>query len=272
MKISLLIFYLLFFNLKLVFSFENQFPFLAEITTQEVNVRAGQSVNFEKLCVLKKGEEVIVVDKSYSWFKVKLPPTAKTYISEKYVKLLRDDQGQVIGDKVNVRAGAGYEFTSLGQLFKGEKVKILEKLEGWYHIKPILMSYGWIKEDFLVFKSKISDTQINRIYLADSNLDRMSDKKTLTSNENGLSQNVKQKSTASEYITVEGYLAQLKVSFQEDIQYQLIESGQTTYYVQGFRELLDHFVNLKVKVEGRQMPPSPLNVPIIVPSRIQLIL
>ena len=46
------------------------FPFVAQINTDEINVRAGQSTNFEKICTVKKSEKLIVVDKSFSWYKI----------------------------------------------------------------------------------------------------------------------------------------------------------------------------------------------------------
>ena len=47
-----------------VFAAQESFPFLAEAINERVNVRAGQSQNFEKLCQLEKGE------KSLSWARI----------------------------------------------------------------------------------------------------------------------------------------------------------------------------------------------------------
>lgn len=42
-----------------------QFPFVGEITADKVNVRAGPNLNFEQLCKMKKGQDVLVLEKSY---------------------------------------------------------------------------------------------------------------------------------------------------------------------------------------------------------------
>ena len=88
------------------------FPFVAEITENNVSVRAGQSINFEKICTLKKGDEVLVTDKQYSWYKIKLPQEAKSFVSEKYVVMKNDHEAEIVGDRVNVRAGAGIHLGS----------------------------------------------------------------------------------------------------------------------------------------------------------------
>src|SRR3989338_1380173 len=67
-----------------VFAAQESFPFLAEAINERVNVRAGQSQNFEKLCQLEKGEEVIVVGKDFSWYKIQLPSRTHVYVSDKY--------------------------------------------------------------------------------------------------------------------------------------------------------------------------------------------
>jgi SH3-like domain-containing protein len=133
------------------------FPFLAEVTGDQVNVRSGQSANFERLCQLKKGDEVVVLEKGYSWYKIQMPPTAKSFVSKKYVQYLGPNAGGVTAERVNIRAGAGIHYTVLGQLAKGEQIYIEEELDEWYRIAPVAESYGWVTEKFLSFKSSNVD-------------------------------------------------------------------------------------------------------------------
>ena len=77
----------------LAFAAQESFPFLAQAINERVNVRAGQSQNFEKLYQLEKGEEVVVVGKDFSWYKVQLPPGTYVYISDKYVRLVSSMPG-----------------------------------------------------------------------------------------------------------------------------------------------------------------------------------
>jgi len=136
------------------FAQQEFFPFLAEVTGDRVNVRSGQSANFERLCQIDKGEEIVVEGKEFSWYKVRLPSSAKSFVSKKYVQFLGQNAGGVIADRVNIRAGAGTHYTILGQLNRGEQIFIQEELDGWYRIRPVTKSYGWVMDRFLTFKSR----------------------------------------------------------------------------------------------------------------------
>src|SRR3990167_4428788 len=137
-----------------VFAAQESFPFLAEAINERVNVRAGQSQNFEKLCQLDKGEEVVVVGKDFSWYKVQLPPSTYVYISDKYVRLVGSMEGEIIGDRVNVRSSAKVESTIVGQVEKGSRVRVLEKIPGWYKIAPPAQVFGWVADGLVKFKSR----------------------------------------------------------------------------------------------------------------------
>lgn len=132
---------------------KSTFPFLAEVNQNQINVRAGQSTGFEKLCQMDKGDEVVVLEQSFSWYKIRLPQRCRAFIIEKYVEKTGADQGKVTGQHVNVRAQANTESTSLGMLEKDSEVIILEKKEGWYKIQPPENSFGWIAGQFVAFKS-----------------------------------------------------------------------------------------------------------------------
>src|SRR3989338_30320 len=137
-----------------VFAAQESFPFLAEAINERVNVRAGQSQNFEKLCQLEKGEEVIVVGKDFSWYKVQLPSRTHVYVSDKYVRLAGSMEGEITGDRVNVRSSAKAESTILGQIEKGARIRVIEKLQGWYKIAPPAQVFGWVAEGLVTFKSR----------------------------------------------------------------------------------------------------------------------
>src|SRR3989338_1709375 len=100
-------FLVLFFSLITgVAAAQEQFPYVGQVSGEGVNIRAGQSANFEKVGRLKSGDQVVVLEKSYSWYKIKLPIDAKSYITARYIKELDDQTGEVANDRVNVRAGA----------------------------------------------------------------------------------------------------------------------------------------------------------------------
>ena len=95
------------------------FPFLGEVNANHVNVRSGHSADFEKIGQLLKGEKVVVSAEDSGWYKISLPRTTESFISKKYIKLISKDEGVLIGDRVNVRSGAGVDFPVITQLEAG---------------------------------------------------------------------------------------------------------------------------------------------------------
>ena len=137
-----------------------RFPFFGETTDAHVKIRAGENNNFEALATLEKGDKVIVLGKSFQWYKVRLPENAKAYISSSYVSVVSPQVGEIKGDRVNVRAAPNTNATILGQLKKGEKFFIKEGLGEWTLIKPVDSLHGWIHEKLVVFKSQDVPQQV----------------------------------------------------------------------------------------------------------------
>ena len=243
-------------------------PFLAVINKDNVNLRAGPNENFERIYRLKKDEEVVVIDKNYGWYKIKLPITAKSYIINKYIALESDSIGKITADRVNVRAGAGVNFTSLGQLKMGEKVQIVEKLEGWYKIVPINESYGWILNEFVSFKSKDISA-----YISKEKILREKAASTATLGAAPPTASFRQPSELK-VISLVGSIKPEATLNLENIHYKLVVEGQPAYYIEGMDGMLGNFVDCKVKMEGtlKKSFKEQQSYPVVVASKIQLVL
>ena len=131
----------------------SQFPFMGRVISDHVNIRAGQSNNFESLGVARKGDDLIVIGKQYSWYKVRLPEGSSLFVKMDYVKLLAIDLAQVTADRVNIRARASTSAAIVGQLVRGDQFFIKENRNDWLLIRPLAKASGWIREEFLEFKS-----------------------------------------------------------------------------------------------------------------------
>ena len=112
------------------------------------NVRAGDNINYEVLCKLKKGDPVKLIGKRYNWYKIELPSKAYVYIKDDYVDLSHE-KGEKIGEvnavRVNLRAGPGTKHSILGQVSKPESLRVISKEEGgWYRIEPPQGASGWV--------------------------------------------------------------------------------------------------------------------------------
>jgi len=232
------------------------FPFLAEVAVENVNIRAGQDTNFESLGCLNRGSEVVVVGKSYNWYKIKLPLEAKVYISQEYAQMVDPAKAVVMRDRVNVRAGAGTKFSVLGQLNQGTFVKVLEKLEGWYKIEPVEGIYGWVGVQFVTFKSdRIPDTlKIQTAGVERSSTSVLSPQAPTI---DPSSRKTSESTTGESALPVPspfyiGRLEELKGSFpNDDIRYQLTRPDGMTYYLKGEQWIFEEFSGYQVKVEGK---------------------
>ncbi|MBI5415968.1 MAG: SH3 domain-containing protein [Candidatus Omnitrophica bacterium] len=239
------------------------FPFLAETAADHVNVRAGQNQNFERLCRLDKGEEVIVLEKVFGWYKIQLPGRVPVYVSDKYVGRLDNIYGEILVDRVNARAAAGVQATIVGQLKKGDRVRVLARREGWYTIEPPPQVFGWVAQEFLKFKS--TDTAA---YPASGGVEESS------GNVQAPPVTDQTVSNGQKTVAVTGYLRANPSVGDSDMSYELVVSDRPAAAVRGLKPMLDDFVRCLVTVEGTIITEqgSPLARPIINVSRIQLVL
>jgi uncharacterized protein YgiM (DUF1202 family) len=243
-------------------------PFVAEATEAAVNIRAGQSTNFERLCQLEKGEEVVVLDKEYSWFKVQLPAKAKVYISDKYVIKKRADQGQVSADKVNLRAGPEITYTIVGQAKEGQFVVIKEHKDGWYAIEPLEGNFGWVSEGLLRFKSATLPVVTSEELGPTETAAQAPEPKAAGTQTQSAADGM-----AGAFKSVTGVLKEQKDARLEGIYYKIDGDGQT-YYIEGRHFSLESFLGFKVRAEGSIEQTSVNNTgnPLLKLTKIQLIL
>ena len=132
------------------------FPYMAEITGDNVYVRSGPGTNFYYCGKLNKGDKVKVIGKQFSWARVVPPASSFSWISIQYVSIDPDNPtvGSVAGDRVRVYAGSDFRkplhsMTLQGKLDKGDKVKLLgEQLDDYYKIVPPSFAYLWVSINF----------------------------------------------------------------------------------------------------------------------------
>lgn len=261
-----------------IFAQQDIYPFLGKINVKSVHLRAGQSKNFESLGRVQEGDAVVVIEKDYSWYKVRLPKDAKSYITNEYVNMVSSRVGEVTADRVNVRAGAGINHTVLGQVNEGDRILITEVKEEWLRIHPVPSTYGWIKEDFVDFVSTDveDDSWMNDSQMAmlekevERNAKQMVDAAMVEEDPAP----PKETSNVTIQTSFKGVLTKNNQAQEGGFDYLLVNDQDGTYYLEGFSQLLKPFVNYRVMIEGRlkEMSPQETKHPVVVVSRIQLIL
>lgn len=271
------------------------FPFVGQLNEDSINIRAGQSTNFEKLGKLKLDEQVVVVDKSYSWYKIRLPKHAKSFISQDFINIVATNVGEITGKRVNIRGGAGLNFTVLGQLEKGTRVSIVKLLDdGWVQIQPMDDSYGWVADKFLKFvSSDVSQfippeppavelvnvqnspppVQVDNSELYISDLEPFEEIPDEVVNDVQIAPEpeVVPEPIVEPQTEFIGVLTQN--SSVEGYQYLLIEEGVGTFNLDGYSQLLSPFLNYRVRIEGHiKEGVEDQAYPVVVVKRIQLVL
>jgi uncharacterized protein YraI len=132
------------------------FPYMAEITGDNVYVRSGPGTNFYDCSKLNTGDKVKVIGKQFSWARIVPPPGSFSWISIQYVNIdpANPTVGTVTGDRVRVYAGSDHveplHSTYLqGKLDRGDKVKLLGEQKGdYYKIAPLSFAYLWVSTNF----------------------------------------------------------------------------------------------------------------------------
>ncbi len=132
------------------------FPYMAEITGDNLYVRSGPGTNFYYCGKLNTGDKVKVIGKQFSWARIVPPEGSFSWISMQYVSTdpANPTVGTVTGDRVRVYAGSDfvkplYSTTLQGKLDQGDKVKLLgEQMDDYYKIAPPSFAYLWVSINF----------------------------------------------------------------------------------------------------------------------------
>jgi len=125
------------------------FPYIAQLTQNNVNMRSGPGTNYYRCGKLNESNHVKVVSRKFSWSRIVPPAGSFSWISAQYVI-----DGKVTGDSVRVYAGSDlvkpeYSTTMQIKLDKGDKVTVIgEKQGGYYKIESPTGAYLWVKTSF----------------------------------------------------------------------------------------------------------------------------
>jgi uncharacterized protein YgiM (DUF1202 family) len=217
---------------------DEHFPFLAEVSKESVNVRCGPNTNFDKIDKLSKGTRVVVLGRTYEWFKVQPLPTTKIYIRSDYLKMeAGSDVGIVIGDNVNIRSSPSSNAATLGEVKKDTLVRVAEQMQGWARLEPVAGTAAWIHQDFLkeVSADVPASMLISSVQLPPKNVNYVVEKKVI------------------ERVSLQGTLELLTQARDADVHYEIAIDNKNIYYLQDIAQL-SNFSNMVVAVEATVIP------------------
>lgn len=116
------------------------------INANILNVRARPGTNYEVVGKLRKGSEVEIVSKKDDWYEIRPPAGVEAWCAKKYLS----SEGEVLSEKLRIRAGPGVFFSTYGRLPKGIKVVTKGRdSEEWQLIKPPPQATVWVSAEYV---------------------------------------------------------------------------------------------------------------------------
>ena len=204
---------------------DEHFPFLAQVIKESVNVRAGPNTNFEKIDKLSKGSRVVVLGRSYEWYKIQPLATTKSYIRSDYLSVIKGGGiAVVLGDNVNVRSAPKSDAASLGEVKKGVLVKILGQANGWSSLAPVAGTAAWVHQDFL--KEISADVPALKVVPS---------------------------AGVSPWVSMRGTLEALVQSPGAGVHYEIVLDDKSVFFLQDIPQI-SFFCNTVVDIEGAVVP------------------
>ncbi len=125
------------------------FPYVGEITGDSVNLRAQNSESAWSLRKLEKGERVVVLAESASWFKVRVPLGFSCWISSAYASKGSDGYVTITTDRVNLRPAPSLKQFPLQQLDTGTKLRLISESEEWVEVAAPEDLPVWVSASFV---------------------------------------------------------------------------------------------------------------------------
>ncbi len=202
---------------------DEHFPFWAEVSKESVNVRAGPNTNFAKVDKLSKGQRVLVLGRSYEWYKIQPLLSTEEYIRSDYLNLKKGEAlGEVTGDNVNVRSAASADAASLGEVKKGTIVKVKAQAQGWTKLEPVEGTVAWVRQDFVQEAAVQSPAAVPA-------------------------------AVVSSFVSMRGKVEALVQAVQADVHYEIVMDDKSVFFLQDIPQIA-LFCSTVVDVEGDLVP------------------
>ena len=246
------------------------FPFDAQTTRDEANIRAGSTITSETLAQLPRRTTLEVLAEHAGWYRIRLPKNAQCYVAAQYV----DAGGAVTGSRVNVRAGAGRQCSILGQVHRGDRLRVIERHGEWARIEPLPTLTGWIRAD-LVTPAEHASTPATAAATPPMPSTPVS-AESATESSGLAATTVAALATATDHATVGAAVLSTATAtgileptrgFLQPSKYRLTQAGQTTHYLRTDQDLSD-YRHLEVNVWGAVDTGTRATHPIVLVERI----
>lgn len=128
---------------------------------KSVNFRVAPNVNSTKIDKLEKGQTVEYLGKSGNWYKVKyngrIGYIYKTYVSAVYTSESSNNSVKYVNcSSLNLRSGAGTNYSIIKVLYKGTNVTVLSNSNNWSKVS-VNGTIGYVSSAYLSSASEAAE-------------------------------------------------------------------------------------------------------------------
>lgn len=114
------------------------------VTGDRVNLRTRPDINATALEPAMRGEELLLLEQVEGWVGVAPPEYIDCWVSGEYI-----NNGVVVPEKLNVRAGPSLNYNVLAVVYEGDKVESRGGFNDWLKIAPPPGCKVWISDQFV---------------------------------------------------------------------------------------------------------------------------
>ena len=116
-----------------------------KVTGERVNIRSRASLSGELMGQVMLNDELILAGQTNDGFvAVYAPEWVESWVSEEFL-----NEGIVLPPKLNVRAGPNMNYGVVAVVNRGDKLSVLQEINGWVKVKAPTNAIAWISGDFI---------------------------------------------------------------------------------------------------------------------------
>ncbi len=116
------------------------------VTGDRVSLRSEPSLESYVLDSAMRGDELVYLSTSNGWVAVEAPQSLDFWVSDEFV-----EEGVVVPEKLNVRAGPSVNYAKMAELNKDDRVEVRGSFSDWLKIAPPKGSRVWISGEYVEF-------------------------------------------------------------------------------------------------------------------------
>lgn len=126
------------------------YPRVFQVKPDKLNLRAGIGQNYKILVTVRQGDQLVGEEEQVGWVRVRPPKGIRCYVSRDFVDGVSGGSGTVNADHVNLRPTPSTTHPPLLQLNRGDSVRIVGEVEGWYEIEAPPAVACWASKEQLI--------------------------------------------------------------------------------------------------------------------------